>query len=357
MPKNNKNYHRELEQRIEEHTKDLKKSEAILRGFIEGTIDAICIRDKDRRLVLWNGKFAKGVKVNCGVDVQVGMRAEDYVPEELFAQFDEQRKKLYPALEGEPTHAEYAYPNKNGEISYYDVRWTPVYLEGKIFGVAELSRDVTDQRASHQRLQETKRRYRTVADFTYDWEYWESPEGEMLYVSPSCERISGYEAKAFLDNPDLLEEIIDSEDVGQWKYHRQDARTRTESSEIQFRIHTKDGEIRWIEHACQPVVDYQGNKQGVRASNCDISRRKRSEKSLATSIEETKWLSGKLLNAQELERARLARELHDDISQRLAILNIEMDQILLLELYSTNNIILYRILRIQNPALPPALPV
>jgi PAS domain S-box-containing protein len=285
MPKNNKNYHRELEQRIEEHTKDLKKSEAILRGFIEGTIDAICIRDKDRRLVLWNRKFANGIKVNCGVDVQVGMRAEDYISEELFAQFGEQRKKLYTALQGEPTHAEYAYPSKDGEIRYFDVRWTPVYFEGEIFGVAEVSQDVTDQKASHQRIQEAERRYRMVADFTYDWEYWESPEGEMLYVSPSCKRISGYEAKAFLDNSDLLEQIIDPEDVDQWKHHRQDARTRTDSTEIQFRIHTKEGEIRWIEHACQPVYDEDDKYLGIRASNRDITLRKRTDEILVKSRE------------------------------------------------------------------------
>jgi len=35
-------------------------------------------------------------------------------------------------------------------------------------------------------LRESERRYRTVADFTYDWTYWQSPDGTLLYVSPSC---------------------------------------------------------------------------------------------------------------------------------------------------------------------------
>jgi signal transduction histidine kinase len=99
------------------------------------------------------------------------------------------------------------------------------------------------------------------------------------------------------------------------------------SEAIQFRIQRPDGEIRWIEHACQPVFDQRGNKRGVRASNRDITRRKQSEESLKVSREEAGLLAGKLLNSQELERARVARELHDDITQRLAVMNIEVDKL------------------------------
>ena len=77
MPKKNKNHSSELKQRVEERTKELQESEAILRGFIDGSMDAICIRDLDRRLILWNKAFARSVKANCGIDVQAGMRAED----------------------------------------------------------------------------------------------------------------------------------------------------------------------------------------------------------------------------------------------------------------------------------------
>jgi signal transduction histidine kinase len=100
--------------------------------------------------------------------------------------------------------------------------------------------------------------------------------------------------------------------------------------EIQFRIRTRDGEIRWIEHACQPVKDTQGEFQGIRASNRDITERKHAEEALRAreedlrkSHEEYRLLAGKLLIVQEAERRRLARELHDDLTQRLAVLAIE----------------------------------
>jgi PAS domain S-box-containing protein len=120
-------------------------------------------------------------------------------------------------------------------------------------------------------------RYRTVADHTYDWEYWSAPDGTLNYVSPSCERITGYSAQEFIDNPSLLPKIIVPEDRGIWNKHDHGARTELKTREVQFRIRTKGGETRWIDHACLPVNDAQSKFLGIRASNRDISDRKKAE--------------------------------------------------------------------------------
>ena len=65
----------------------LNQSHGMLKAFIDGSPDAICIRDRERRLLLWNAPFAMGVKEACGVEVRVGMRVEDYVPSEILAGF------------------------------------------------------------------------------------------------------------------------------------------------------------------------------------------------------------------------------------------------------------------------------
>jgi signal transduction histidine kinase len=117
------------------------------------------------------------------------------------------------------------------------------------------------------------------------------------------------------------------EDRNIWFDHRQETIEEPKSGEIQFRIRRKDGEIRWIEHACQGVSDGRDKFLGFRASNRDITKRKQSEESLIKSQKEARLLTRKLLKAQESERALLARELHDDITQRLAILNIEVDEL------------------------------
>jgi PAS domain S-box-containing protein len=127
-------------------------------------------------------------------------------------------------------------------------------------------------RAQEQVLQ-AELKYRTVADHTFDWEYWQNSDGSLQYVSPSCERICGYTAQDFMKNPSLLQDIIVNEDEKAWAEHRCDHQKEGRSEAILFRIQRPDGEIRWIEHACQPVFDSHGNNKGVRASNRDVTKR------------------------------------------------------------------------------------
>jgi PAS domain S-box-containing protein len=168
-----------------------------------------------------------------------------------------------------------------------------------------------------------EQKYRTVADFTYDWEYWENLDGLLEYVSPSCKRITGYSVQDFMGNPSLLNEIIVPEDRDLWDRHFHDSRQKLMPCEMQFRIQRRDGQICWIEHNCQPVIDAQGHLQGFRASNRDITARKRVEEGIRVREKDLRRLATQLISAHEEERRSLARELHDDLSQRLAALAIQ----------------------------------
>jgi PAS domain S-box-containing protein len=137
-------------------------------------------------------------------------------------------------------------------------------------------------------LAEVEFAYRIIADFTYDWEYWVNPDETIRYMSSSAERITGYTNQQFIDNPALRWEIIVPEDRGIWNRHYAEERRDPRFYEVQFRIRRKDGQIRWIEHACQPVRGPSGEFWGLRVSNRDITPRKqagealrRSEQSLA----------------------------------------------------------------------------
>ncbi|NIU07355.1 MAG: PAS domain-containing protein, partial [Phycisphaerae bacterium] len=61
-------------------------------------------------------------------------------------------------------------------------------------------------------LRESEELFRLVADFTYDWEYWLAPDGKYLYVSPACQRITGYSVNEFHKDPNFLSTIIHPED-------------------------------------------------------------------------------------------------------------------------------------------------
>jgi len=144
--------------------------------------------------------------------------------------------------------------------------------------------EIVERKRVGEELREAELRYRTVADFTYDWEYWETPDGTLRYVSPSCERITGFTPKDFIDNPNLIFEIIISEDHSILDKHRNDAIKVLSPQSIMFRIIRKDGKMRWMEHVCQAVIGNQGEFLGVRASNRDITIRKQAEEKLSNTL-------------------------------------------------------------------------
>jgi PAS domain S-box-containing protein len=90
--------------------------------------------------------------------------------------------------------------------------------------------------------------------------------------------------------------------------------------ELEYRLRRFDGEYRWIVDYGVPRFESNGAFCGYIGSCVDITERKSSEESLHT-------LTGRLIHAQEEERARIARELHDDFSQRLALLGIGLGQL------------------------------
>jgi PAS domain S-box-containing protein len=90
--------------------------------------------------------------------------------------------------------------------------------------------------------------------------------------------------------------------------------------QMEYRLRRFDGEYRWIVDFGVPRFESDGTFRGFIGSCVDITERKTSEQSLHA-------LTGRLISAQEEERARIARELHDDFSQRLALLGIGLGQL------------------------------
>ena len=82
--------------------------------------------------------------------------------------------------------------------------------------VAEVFANALVRKQHEESLMQAEAKYRTVADFTYDWEYWANVDDTLEYVSPACERISGYTTRDFVDNPSLFREIIAPEDRDIW---------------------------------------------------------------------------------------------------------------------------------------------
>jgi PAS domain S-box-containing protein len=113
-----------------------------------------------------------------------------------------------------------------------------------------------EQQQQALKLSETK--FRLLADFAADWEFWVNPMGEYIYISPSCEKICGYPPEAFVKNKNLLTEITHPD------YRAELAKHFTQEEKelhkpIEFIIHTAGGEEKWISHYCRPVYDDNNN--------------------------------------------------------------------------------------------------
>lgn len=164
-------------------------------------------------------------------------------------------------------------------------------------------------------LRKNEERYRTVADYTYDWEYWIDCSGKVIFMSPSAEKTTGYSIDEFMKDPVLIDDIVFEDDKELWESHENTEHKCMPGgdtvTEVSFRVVTKSGNIRWINHICRRI--YSNDKYlGIRASNRDIT--------------EKVGIEGELFNVtvevEERERNRFADELHDGLGPLLSTIKL-----------------------------------
>jgi PAS domain S-box-containing protein len=172
----------------------------------------------------------------------------------------------------------------DGRTTWLNVSAAPLPVKGH--GVVVTYGDISERLKARVALRESEQQYRTLADYTYDWEYWVDPDGGLRYISPSCERISGYRAEEFLERPGLLREIVHPDDRAVFDQHQMLVANRSDSHsphEVDVRILRGDGDVRWLAHVCRSVYAPDGAYLGLRAANRDITDRKRAEEALRES--------------------------------------------------------------------------
>jgi PAS domain S-box-containing protein len=178
--------------------------------------------------------------------------------------------------------------------------------------ILAIMRDITERKRFEEALKISEMKYRIVAENTYDWEFWLSPEGQFVYTSPSCQDVTGYTAAEFEADSKLFLRIVHTDDLTKCATHcTMQAKPLEKIGELEYRILHRDGNIKWIGHVCQPVYDAEGVYLGIRGSNRDITAQKRA--AALVRLDEERRIRHEEEMKRLLEKDKILKDLHDGI--------------------------------------------
>ena len=259
----------------------LRESEQRLRGLMDNASSLVYVKDLEGRYILVNEQFSQLFKLSK--EHLEGTTCADLFPPGTAEEFLAHDREVLSARKPMTFEETLRFPS--GDRIYLATKFPLFDKDGVPCGVCGIDMDITQRKQAEERLKTSEERLRTVADFTYAWEYWLGPSGEFLYISPSVERITGHKPEEFFADPRLLSAIIHPEDrervVNKMKEHLRSP----EVHKSEFRIVMPNGETRWIGHVCQPVHSSAGDFLGRRGSNTDITDRKATDEALGKALE------------------------------------------------------------------------
>ena len=134
--------------------------------------------------------------------------------------------------------------------------------------------NITNSRSPGDRISLDDRWFRAVADYTYDWESWHGPDGELIWVNPAVERITGYSVAECIGMRDYPLPMIVADDRERIADVLESAGERSSGENIEFRSLHRNGEIRWMALSWQPMYADGGTYLGLRTSIRDVTDRR-----------------------------------------------------------------------------------
>jgi PAS domain S-box-containing protein len=226
---------------------------------------------------------------------------------------------------GQPTTGEWRVVWPDGSIHWIAGRWQAFMDEsGEPSRVVGVNMDVTERKRTEEALRESENKLRLLLDSTAEAIYGVDLEHRCTFCNPACLRALGFE------RPD---EVL-GKNMHNLIHHTRADGTSFPAEECGVHRVTRTGEgvhaedeMFWRANGTSFPVEYWSYPQrraqevvGAVVAFVDITERKLAEAAFAN-------VSRKLIEAQEQERARIGRELHDDIGQRLALVAVELQQL------------------------------
>ena len=221
----------------------------------------------------------------------------------------------------QPYEAEFRVVRLDGSVRWVAAKGTFYYATNgdpeRMLGIAL---DITERKLA----EESKERFRSVFEYSAVGMALVGYDGRWIRVNRALCEILGYTEQELLatnfqslTHPDDLDADLSYAQkvfTGQLHFYHMEKRY----------LH-KRGHVVWVALTASAVPDASGKVSYGIAQIQDITARKNAEATLRRDQEELHSLAGRLITVQEEERKRIARDLHDDLSQRLALLCIDLD--------------------------------
>ncbi len=214
-----------------------------------------------------------------------------------------------------------------------DGSWLPadVSLSFLRFGTSEylvvFLSDVTERRRAREALQESEARMKGIASNVPGMVFrLERPRAgafsDFAYISEGSEALVGYSARELIESGRGIRGLVHPDDRERYWSSQMAALDENRDWHWQGRILTRQGELRWadIKASARCFEDGRAVWDGV---VWDITANKQIELELGESRAQLRELSAHLESVREEEKARIAREVHDELGQVLTVLKLE----------------------------------
>jgi len=313
----------ELDQRVRERTALLEAREDLLKSFVKHVPAAVAMLDGDMRYLQvsdrWSADYSLGNSQILG--------QSHY---EIFPDIPERWKEIYRhGLQGETLAAkEDRWDRRDGQVAWlrWEIRpWGS--RNGRPEGILIFSEDITRRKQMEEMLRESEATTRALLETAAQAILAIDHSGAIVLANRMAGQMFGYEANELLGKPleTLVPEQLRSRHVVNRAEFASNPRTRPMGTGLELSGLRKNGSEFPMEVSLSSVATSRGPLAVSFIS--DITDRKQAEMALRNSEQQLRALAGSLLTAQEDERRRVARELHDDVTQRLAFLSIELGKL------------------------------
>ena len=284
-----------------------------LAAIVQSSHDAIISTDLIGTIQTWNPAAAR--MFGFSESEAVGHSIDMLVPHDVR---DDQRRILERVGRGEVvTQYETVRLTKTGDRVEVSLTALPVRdAAGALVGIARVLRDVSEHKRVIAALRESEERFRVMADSAPVMLWVSGVDAQCTYFNRGWLEFTGRALDAEVGSGWTAS--VHADDVAWCVRIYEDAFERREPFRMEYRLRRHDGEFRWVLDSGVPRFDADGRFAGYIGSAIDVTEHRRAEEALSN-------LNHRLLQALENERAWIARELHDDFAQRMALMAMELD--------------------------------